>query len=229
MDVDKNGWHAHGDLSFYDINPFPKTLFMRGIMGPFCFIPHMECNHGIVNIRHTIKGGLEINGRQEVFDGGTGYIEKDWGTSFPTGYIWMQSHDFDQNSTFMFSAADIPFLNRRFLGILCFLYIDGRYISVSTYNGAKITAYKLENDRVAITLSNKKYMVSIDIKKAKGSSLQAPAKGLMDRTIEETLNATATIDFLQANKKPLYQGSLTGAGLEICGDVEAMFYKYLKF
>ncbi|MCK7537696.1 MAG: tocopherol cyclase family protein [Marinilabiliales bacterium] len=28
------------------------------------------------------------------FSGGRGYIEKDWGHSFPSAYVWMQSNHF---------------------------------------------------------------------------------------------------------------------------------------
>jgi hypothetical protein len=189
----------------------------------------MECRHGIVNIRHKITGCLEINGCMKDFHDGVGYIEKDWGRSFPTSWIWLQSHDDTNNATFMFSMADIPFLGSRFLGVLCFLYKDGKYSSVSTYNGAKITDYRLYESKVFIALSNRKYIVSLDINRARGGTLMAPAKGMMNRTIEETLNASASIRFLHKNGKAVYRGTGENAGLEICGNVPALFKKYLKF
>lgn len=228
LDIDQD-IRIKGVLSFYNIIPFPKTVFRRGMMGPFCFVPFMECNHGIVNIRHNIKGSIEINGFMKDFNNGTGYIEKDWGHSFPSSWIWVQSHDVKSNTTFMFSAADIPFIGRRFLGILCFLYSDGKYISVSTYSGAKISSYSIDEKQAAFLLTNRKYRVSFSITRAKGSALKAPLKGLMQRTIEESLNACVTVEFTDHKGRVLYRGDQQNAGLEICGDVQSLFKKYLKF
>lgn len=216
-----------GNLSFQNIISFPKTMFRRGIMGPFCFVPFMECNHGIVNIRHNIEGSLEIDGIPKDFSCGTGYIEKDWGSSFPSSWIWVQSHDVKNNATFMFSAADIPFFRRRFLGVLCFLYADGNYLPVSTYNGAKITSCAIDENQAAFSLENRKYHVSFSVMRAEGSALKAPSKGLMRRTIEESLNAVVSVQFADCKGNILYRGTQYNAGLEICGDMQSLFKKYL--
>jgi hypothetical protein len=52
-------------------------------MGWYSFIPFMECKHGIVSANHKIKGKITVNNQIIDFDEGQGYIEKDWGTSFP--------------------------------------------------------------------------------------------------------------------------------------------------
>ena len=43
----------------------------------------MECYHGIVSMDHTVNGLIEINNEKIDFSEGRGYIEKDWGRSFP--------------------------------------------------------------------------------------------------------------------------------------------------
>ncbi|QII81181.1 hypothetical protein G7057_00970 [Jeotgalibaca arthritidis] len=41
---------------------------------------------------------------------GKGYIEKDWGRSFPKNYIWIQSNHFNDNQrSLFFSYAHIPY------------------------------------------------------------------------------------------------------------------------
>ncbi|NCU33459.1 MAG: hypothetical protein EOM23_11155, partial [Candidatus Moranbacteria bacterium] len=50
-----------GSLSFTNLIKYPSTFFSPGIMGPFTFVPKMECYHGIVNIHHTILGTLAMN------------------------------------------------------------------------------------------------------------------------------------------------------------------------
>ena len=85
-----------GELSFENIAAWPKMLGAPGIMGWFSFAPFMECYHGVVSLDHSIKGSLNINGQEIDFTNGRGYIEKDWGFSFPKGYIWMQTNHFDK-------------------------------------------------------------------------------------------------------------------------------------
>lgn len=45
-------------------------------MGPFAFVPFMECYHGIVSMDHIIQGELEIDGATVDFSNGRGYMEK---------------------------------------------------------------------------------------------------------------------------------------------------------
>ena len=65
-------------------------------MGWYSFVPFMECKHGIVSVNHDLSGILNVNDEVLISDGGKGYIEKDWGTSFPEAWIWMQSNNFQK-------------------------------------------------------------------------------------------------------------------------------------
>lgn len=212
-----------GALEFTDIIPFPKSVFRRGIMGPFGYVPFMECYHGIVSIHHRVNGILEIDGSKIDFGGGTGYIEKDWGRSFPSAWIWFQSYFADSNTTVMFSVADIPFMKSRFCGILAFLYFGGKYYSIATYNGAKIKAYSLDGHGFSIRLQNRKYELYLKADYTESGLLKAPVKGLMQRDIGETLNARSFTAFRAIGGETLFQGQNEHTGLEICGDVQNVF------
>lgn len=124
VNLGSNKSSIKGSLEFIDIQSFPKTLLRPNIMGPFSFVPNMECYHGVVNIHHKIKGSLAINGKLVDFTDGYGYIEKDWGRSFPKWYVWMQSNHFEKNdASLMFSIAKIPWLKRHFTGFISFFYL----------------------------------------------------------------------------------------------------------
>ncbi|MBI1193160.1 MAG: hypothetical protein GC205_08295 [Bacteroidetes bacterium] len=77
--------------------PWPVRPFSPGIMGWYAFVPFMECYHGIVSMDSVLQGNLTLQGKDVPFDGGRGYLEKDWGRSFPSSWIWMQSNHFSQN------------------------------------------------------------------------------------------------------------------------------------
>lgn len=66
-------------------------------------------------MKHSLQGELVWNDQPIDFDQGIGYIEKDWGSSFPATYVWAQCNQFEtSDARFFFSAAEIPFLGGRF-------------------------------------------------------------------------------------------------------------------
>jgi hypothetical protein len=109
--IDRPGQSITGALRFGGLAPWPVTLTAPGIMGWYAWVPFMECYHGVVSLDHAIYGSLTIDGRQIDFSGGRGYIEKDWGHSFPEAYIWFQSNHFARPGTSLTaSIAIIPWL-----------------------------------------------------------------------------------------------------------------------
>lgn len=210
---------VNGSLKFKDIVSFPKTLICPGIMGPFSFIPFMECYHGIVNMHHNIIGMLNINGKDIDFTNGYGYIEKDWGHCFPESWIWLQSNHFDKcNASIMFSIAKIPWLHRYFIGFISFLYIDNKLYKFATYTNSKITKLLINNLDLDIELVNRNYKLSIVLEGSDGATLKAPKNGMMTREIIESISANANVKLFD-NNKVIFDGHATNTGLEIVGNI----------
>ena len=72
-----------GKLDFGALSPLKYD-----IMGPFAFVPFMECYHNIRSMAHPISGNVWINGKKYSFQNGSGYWEGDRGRSFPKEYAW---------------------------------------------------------------------------------------------------------------------------------------------
>ena len=121
-----------GALQFNGQHPWPKMLGAPGIMGWYSFVPFMECYHGVVSVHHTIEGKLTLNGKEIDFSGGIGYMEKDWGVSFPSSWIWMQTNHFDseQPVCLMASVANIPWLRTHFIGYIVGFLFERKDISL---------------------------------------------------------------------------------------------------
>jgi hypothetical protein len=83
----------------------------------------MECHHGIVSMKHDVQGKVAFNGEEMDFNDGVGYIETDSGVSFPEGYTWIHSNDFNENCSIMAAVAKIPFLKRHFWGCICVVWL----------------------------------------------------------------------------------------------------------
>ncbi|MDF2567523.1 MAG: hypothetical protein K0R90_979, partial [Oscillospiraceae bacterium] len=164
------------------------------IMGPFCKIPFMECNHGVISANHHLSGKIKINDTVINFKDGNGYIEKDWGNSFPKKYAWTQCNSFEQqNISIMASAAEIPFLGLNFNGCIAFVIYGGKEYRLATYNGAKILKYTQNQ----IIIKNHKNFLKIDIEKGIQNQLIAPQNGGMTRKIQEQPCCNARFRFYE--------------------------------
>lgn len=219
LNIDEDHCKMAGRLTFYKIVAFPKSLKRPGIMGPYTFVPFMECNHGIINIHHEISGQLSIRGSMADFNGGYGYIEKDWGRSFPETWIWLQSNHFGTDDiSVMFSAAKIPWMGRFFPGFISFIRIKDRTLLFATYTAAKITHLTYRDDQLEIVLEDKRHRMKISAKHSDGGILKAPKNGLMDQEILESISAVIRVTLSDKKGLVIYSGTGTHAGLEIANE-----------
>ena len=184
-------------------------------MGPFSYIPFMECNHAILNMKTTANGFININNDKIKFENSIGYMEKDWGSSFPKSYIWCQGNNFKKsNASFMISIADIPFKNFHFNGIICDLIINNEEFKFTTYNNAKIVEYYVDNNFLNIILKKGHYYLNINSKYNTGSKLFAPVKGKMEKDIFESISATISVT-LREDDVVIFSDISTNCGFEI--------------
>ena len=218
VDLKNDKYAVQGSLKFREIESFPKSLISPGIMGPFSFAPFMECYHGVVNIHHEIKGSLMINNKLIDFTDGYGYIEKDWGKSFPKWYSWIQSNHFSKDKvSLMFSIAEIPWLTSYFTGFISFLKIEEKMYLFATYTGAKVVKSKYKNGQIDIIVEDRKYILSISGKYNESGVLKAPKNGLMERTISESISATVKVILKDKEGKIIFEDYGENAGLEVVG------------
>ena len=183
-------------------------------MGPFSYLPFMECNHAILCMKCDIKGMVKFNKNEIDLENGSGYIEKDWGCSFPKSYIWCQGNNFkNKDVSFMISVANIPFKMFDFTGVICVLKINDKEYKFTTYNNAKIINY--ENDRLLnITLKKGSYEINIKSDYNEGKKLLAPVKGKMKKEILENIDASVKV-ILKKDNKVIYSDISLNCGLEI--------------
>ena len=67
--------------------------------------------HGVLGFDHAIQGVLAIDDQAVDFSGGRGYIEKDWGQSFPEAWVWFQTNHFERAGVYLTaSVANIPWM-----------------------------------------------------------------------------------------------------------------------
>lgn len=213
-------------ISFKDAYPWPVKLLSPGVMGWYAFVPGMECYHGILSMDHSIEGFIEVNGTGTDFTGGRGYIEKDWGVSMPSSWIWMQTNHFDREGISLSgSIAKIPWFGSYFTGyIFGFLY-DKKLYKFTTYSRAKVTLLNVTASNIRIRLENKKHRLDIDADRSEGVDLPAPKMGEMTAKVNESLSSSINVALSKKNgydTELIYSGKGRNAGLEFVGDIEEL-------
>lgn len=189
-------------------SPFIKLK--SDIMGPFRFFPIMQCNHGVLSLCHKISGFLMVNGEKLDFNGAVGYIEKDWGSSFPKSYLWTQCNQFDKTDcSIMLSIAHIPFMGINFTGCICSIYYEGKEYRIATYKGVKILKYTSNE----VIISQNKYLLRVYFFNETPLKLKAPNLGQMDRIVHESLICKVRYEF-SINSKVLFNLTSNYASFE---------------
>jgi tocopherol cyclase len=211
-----------GTLKFRDLYSWPKSLGAPGIMGWYSFIPFMECYHGIVSVDHQISGTLKVFGEEVDFTGGKGYTEKDWGQSFPSSWIWMQTNHFGAAATASLTAsvARIPWLGSYFIGYIVGFLLEGRLHRFATYTGAMMRA-RLEADCVHLAFRDRRRRLEITAEQGAGVELLSPLSGEMTGKINESMQAIIEVR-LYEDGRLVYEGTGHNAGLEVAGPVEEL-------
>ena len=202
LDIHTPDLCAIGNLRF---GPFSPLRY--DIMGPFRYVPFMQCRHSVFSMKHTVHGEISINGIPYVFRDGIGYMEGDRGHSFPKEYLWTQC-SFPEGSLIL-SVADIPFGTFRFTGIIGIVHLHGKEYRIATYLGAKpvlITSGE-------IIVRQGKYSLIVKPEVSYGHPLRAPVGGAIHRTIYEHPSCKVYYHF-EENRKTLLELDAPNAAFE---------------
>ncbi len=213
-----------GKIEFGSLKPWPLKLTSPGAMGWYAFVPFMECFHGVLSFDHKIKGSLLLDDKKISFNNGRCYIEKDWGQSFPSAYIWIQSNHFEQPGvSLVTSVAKIPWLTGAFRGFIIGLWLDAKLHRFATYTGAKLHYLKLNDAHVRLAVSDRHFLLNIEAVRTEGGLLHAPYKMTMIQRVSETLKSQVKIELYQIYKNEnrlIFSGNGNPAGLDVNGTLE---------
>ncbi|MBK6901629.1 MAG: hypothetical protein IPH04_02115 [Saprospirales bacterium] len=211
-----------GEIRFSDPYPWPSMLGAPGIMGWYSFVPLMECYHGVVSMHHSLEGSLEVHGQKVDFTGGKGYMEKDWGRSFPGAWIWTQSNHFaeGQRVSLMASVAVIPWLGTSFIGYIVGFLLGDKLYRFATYTGAEMKA-SIVGREIRLAFRDKNNRLEIDAHMAGTAELVAPISGNMTGKVNESMQSTVSVRLFEKNSL-IFEGTGRNAGLEVAGLVERL-------
>lgn len=205
LDIQRDDLSLHGDVRFDALMPLKSD-----IMGPFRFLPAMECVHGVISMGHALSGSLTLCGEAIDFTDGTGYIETDRGCSFPSRYLWTQCawREHQQNGL-MLSIATIPLPIGHFTGCICAVLYGGQEYRLATYRGVRIERWSSGG----AVIRQGKLRLEAELLEEQARPLRAPVKGNMVRTVHESVCAKVRYRFY-IGEQLLFDHTDSGAGFE---------------
>lgn len=224
LDIRDEFLRISGRIDYSNLVRYPKSLLAPGIMGWYSYVPLMECKHGILSAHHDLRGTLTIDKKETDFTGGSGYIEKDWGKSFPEAWVWLQCNNFTmEDASLSVSIAKIPWLGSFFMGFIAFLCVRGRFHIFATYNKSVIARLEYDRKILSLELGNRDNVLDIKVITHGSGVLRAPVEGKMSRRIKESIDSEVFVRLRGLSGNVLFEDSGKRAGLEIIEKIFGYF------
>ena len=214
-----------GVLRFSGLTPWPVTLISPGIMGWYAWVPWMECYHGVLSFDHELCGVLTVDGQAIDFSAGRGYIEKDWGRSFPAAWVWLQTNHFERLGTSLTaSIAVIPWLGSSFPGFIIGLWHERKLYRFATYTGARVEKLVVEKNHVDWVVRDRRYRLEVSAQRDcsfQTGVLRGPTGLDMGGRVPESLQAQVSLRLSAVSEgSTIFEGVGRNAGLEVVGELQ---------
>jgi len=153
-------------------------------MGNYYLIPNLPCYHAVVEELHHLSGEIRCFDTQYVLSNAKGYLEKNWGISFPDKYIWL--HAFDPNNPqnqILFSQADIKWLGKSFLKHVGYIKFLDTTIDLRRLKKCHISYERINDKEESIVITAQSIRIEIVVYLNEKVHFIGPQNGLMNRTI----------------------------------------------
>lgn len=207
------------NLSFSNFELWNRSFFNPSIMGALTFVPFVECKHDIISPYLEVNGEAKLKSKTLKFQDNSGYIDKNWGTSFPKDYFWGHISSFKNPTvSVQFAKAKPKWLLWKIPVHIGFLRMNGEIHLFKSWKKGKIKLINVGQEQ--IHLQNNQYKIELKFDKGYPLNLRAPLNGKLDYTILERAGiATSVTIYKKTNKDEfeiLLSETVNNATLEIC-------------
>lgn len=220
INIKKDNLNIFGNIRFKNLCAWPDSLFNPGSMGYYNYVPFMECYSQVCAIDMDLHGKLNVNNEIIDFNNGKGYIEKNWGKSFPNSWIWIQSNCFKSyNAALSCSVGHIPFLHTSFRGFLIGLLFNEKFYKFTTMNKSTVSIKEVNGD-VELAAQNLKYRLLIKTLTNKNKFIKCfgPKNNSMIPLLEENLMGEIHVKLIDLqNNMNIFEDNGECVGIEYGG------------
>jgi hypothetical protein len=186
------------------------TKVNYSIMGPLQYLP-LPCKHGVISMRHQVDGSMQLDEKSIVMSHGIGYLETDYGTSFPRNYLWTQANATRVQAPQIFATiVTLPICKQEVLGCVAVIIYQGKQYRLATYLGAKILIVK---ESLAIIQQGRWTLCIHMDKERRAQELLAPCKGELSRKIKEDVKCVVRYS-LYCGRRKVFDWTTRNASVE---------------
>ena len=170
----------------------------------------LECFQEVIYLNGSVS--FTLNGTE--YDG-TSYMEKTYGTNFPTKWIWIESSTSEKGSLLSFSVGIVPVLFLKIKGFFLIYRHNNKEHRFGSFNLSRIKVLDYTDYHTTIQIKKGRTRIVLKAQTNHPIKLIGPRKnGVMDLAVFESLDSTATIHVYHG-KKLIFDDSYTNVGLEL--------------
>lgn len=188
-----------------DIIPVAKKAFQQNSMGNFYLVPGLPCYHSVLQVNSFVKGHIKINNELIQLTRLSGYLEKNWGTSFPEKYFWMHAQDpLNSNNQVLYSQAEIKWGNKTFIKHLGFIHLNGKSVDLRKMHRKHISHTLSDRNQLELSFNLLGLTFNFDLEDTLIAAFKSPYNGNMSNNILHNIDVP-----IQVKQQPAAQFSNT--------------------
>ena len=191
------------ELNLKNTDPF-RTF--KNSMGYTYFIPNLPCYHSVLNSAQSVSGEIKHQGQCYTLDHEMGYLEKNWGTTFPESYFWV--HAVDPNNTaisLLFSRAKIVWLGKTYVKHVGYLCFDGQHIELRGLKNFTVSNSNISPENRSIQIRSASAQLDLSLAYGRQVVFNGPKDGALSRTIHHQTDAKVEVSLTYENRRHQFQ------------------------
>jgi tocopherol cyclase len=194
------------NLSLMDNEPIQT---FSNSMGYNYVIPNLPCYHSVLNKAHAVSGEISNKHTHYSLVNEMGYLEKNWGTSFPEKYIWLHAVDpKDSEVSLLFSQAEIVWFGRKFTRHVGHLHYDGKVLDLRKLKKCVVSISTISSQNQLIRISSTSIQLELSIALDQKILFKGPQDGILSREIVHHTDAVMDVSLSFGSQTRLF--SLVG-------------------
>jgi hypothetical protein len=185
-------------------------------MGYTYFIPNLPCYHSVLNTAQSVSGEIQHKGLCYTLDHEMGYLEKNWGTTFPENYFWV--HAIDPNNpaiSLLFSRAKIVWLGKTYIKHVGYFSFDGQQIELRELKNFSVSNSNHGPENRIIQIRSASAHLDLALECGSEVLFKGPKDGALSRIIQHQTDASIKVSLTYENRSHQFQmvGNFEDIGL----------------
>lgn len=205
------------DLHLSHHRQWEGSPYVPNIMGPLSYFSHLDCHHNVLSLRNTVRGSMLINGTNISLNDAIGYIEKDWGKTFPKAHIWMQSNTLEQSDlSLSLAVGKMDFLKQSWRAHAAILQGEDGSALFASYRLHRFR-FRQNPEGYRLTFRGSRYTLEISFNPKDTMPLVSPNHQGMKGIVEESLQSEILVQLKDRFQQKLLIDTQGTASVEIAG------------